>query len=78
MIAGQVQVIFSPAPNSIEFVKAGILRAEKLNKKINADIAGSQDERSGFADLCGTVFPGFPADFGTLEGPSRPRRSNIS
>jgi Tripartite tricarboxylate transporter family receptor len=27
MIAGQIQVIFSPAPDSIEFIKAGRLRA---------------------------------------------------
>ena len=49
---------------------------DKLNKEINAGLAGP-GIKARFADLGATVFPGSPADFGSLIVDETEKRSKV-
>ena len=71
LLAGQVQLGFDTMPSSIEYIRAGKLRAlavstlAQLNKEINAGLADPK-LKAQLADLGGDVLALSPADFGKL------------
>jgi tripartite-type tricarboxylate transporter receptor subunit TctC len=68
LISGQVQVMFVAITSSIEYIKAGRLRAlgvTTLNQETNAALADPRI-KARLAELGGAVLGGSPADFGKL------------
>jgi tripartite-type tricarboxylate transporter receptor subunit TctC len=92
LLGGQVQVMFATMSSSIEYIRAGKLRAlavttatpkgtpaeiiDKLNEEINAGLADPKI-KARLADLDGTVLPGSPADFGKLIAEETEKWGNV-